>query len=181
MAAEKICTICRKVNVDTASVCSYCGAELDENATKTNIVAITEYAGVQPNITAEDVAAFIDVSLIPEGGIGIHIAGAPNPYYIPISRELVIGRQTGAALESILDLTDQDAFNMGVSRRHALIRRMEFGFEVIDLVSRNGTWLNAEQLVPNKPYPFASGSQLRIGAMRLIIVYNVVGKGFYKK
>jgi len=65
---------------------------------------------------------------------------------------------------------------MGVSRRHAIIRRAEFGFEIIDLTSRNGTWLNEKQLVPNRPYPFASGAQVRLGRMRLLIVYHVAGK-----
>jgi hypothetical protein len=179
MASERFCPICKNKNVETASVCSYCGASLEGNAT--NLVAITEYIGGQPNAPAEDVAAFIDVTSIPEGGVGIHIAGAPKPYYVPIYKELILGRQTDATLEAVLDLSDLDAFNMGISRRHAMIRRAEFGFEVIDLSSRNGTWLNAEQLIPNKPYPFASGSQLRLGRMRLFVVYHVAGKDTQKK
>ena len=179
MATEKICTICKNRNVDTASVCSYCGAALGEN--EANIAAITEYIGGQPNLPAEDMAAFIDVAMIPEGGVGIHVTGASKPFYVAVYKELIIGRQSDATLESTLDLSDLDAFNMGVSRRHAMIRRTESGFEIIDLTSRNGTWLNAEQLVPNKPYPFASGSQLRLGRMRLIIVYHVVGKGMHKE
>jgi pSer/pThr/pTyr-binding forkhead associated (FHA) protein len=65
---------------------------------------------------------------------------------------------------------------MGVSKRHAMIRRNESGFEVLDLSSRNGTWLNAQKLVPNKPYSFPSGSQLRMGQMRLLVVYRSVPK-----
>lgn len=179
MATEKICTICNNKNIDSATVCSYCGSSLEENPT--NLVAVTEYIGGQSNVSVEDVAAFIDVAMIPEGGIGIHVAGAPKPYYMAVYKELVLGRRSDATLESTLDLSDLDAFNMGVSRRHAILRRTESGFEVIDLSSRNGTWLNAEQLVPNKPYPFASGSQLRIGRMRLFIVYHVVGKGMHKE
>ena len=72
----------------------------------------------------------------------------------------------------VLDLTDLNAANLGVSKRHAMIRRSGSGFEVLDLSSRNGTWLNAERLVPNRPYPFASGSQIRIGQMRLLVVYH---------
>ena len=166
MVSEILCPVCKSKNVDTALVCSHCGAALEENLT--NLVAITEHP------PAEDVASFIDVAMIPEGGIGIFVAGAPKPYYMAVYKELIIGRQSEATLESTLDLSDLDAFNMGVSRRHAMIRRTESGFEIIDLTSRNGTWLNAEQLVPNKPYPFASGSQLRLGRMRLFVVYHVV-------
>ena len=179
MVSEKICPICKHKNADTATVCSSCGAWLEGEPT--NLVAITGYLDGKSSVSAEDVAAFIDVALIPEGGLGIHIAGAPKPYYVPIYHEIIIGRPTDATLESVLDLSDLDAFNMGVSRRHAMIRRAGFGFEVVDLSSRNGTWLNAEQLIPNKPYPFASGSQLRLGRMRLLIVYHVVGKDTQKK
>jgi len=55
-----------------------------------------------------------------------------------------------------------------------MIRRTEHGYEVIDLSSRNGTWLNDDQLVPDKPYPLASGSQLRLAKMRLFVLYRPV-------
>jgi pSer/pThr/pTyr-binding forkhead associated (FHA) protein len=121
-----------------------------------------------------DVESFIDTSLIPEGGIGIRVAGTPRPYYLYIHKELIIGRPTDsdAALESVLDLSDAAAYAMGVSRRHAKIRRTATGFEVVDLDSRNGTWLNGERLLPNRPYPFGSGSQLRMGKLRLLVIYN---------
>jgi pSer/pThr/pTyr-binding forkhead associated (FHA) protein len=64
----------------------------------------------------------------------------------------------------------------GVSRRHAMIRRIDSEFEVFDLGSRNGTWLNARQLLPNQPYRFASGSHLRLGRMQLFIMYHTAEK-----
>jgi len=97
---------------------------------------------------------------------------------VQIPRELILGRpEAGEAdSEEVLDLSAHNAIGLGVSRRHAMIRRTRTGFEVIDLSSRNGTWLNAERLIPDKAYPFASGSQLRIGQMRLLIVYHPVLK-----
>ncbi len=175
----KFCPVCKHKNAYTASVCSTCGALLEENPT--NKVAITENTGGQSNVPAENAGSFIDAALIPEGGIGIYAAGTFKPYYLPVDRELVIGRKAETTSDAMLDLSDLDAFNMGLSRRHAMIRRTESGFEVVDLSSRNGTWLNAERLVPNKPYPFASGSQLRIGNMRLFIMYQTVLKGTKKK
>jgi len=179
MASEIFCPICKHKTLDTDLVCSFCGASLEEFIT--NRVAVTDSAGSQATLSAEGLAAFIDTALIPEIGVGIHVVGAPKPYYVPVYHEFIIGRQADAALEAVLDLSDLDAFNMGVSRRHAMIRRIEFGFEVIDLASRNGTWLNSEQLIPNKPYPFASGSQIRLGRMQLFILYEVVGKGAHRK
>jgi len=134
----------------------------------TDVIAIPDLA----NTPAPEVDSFIDTSMIPEDGIGIHVAGVPKPYYLNIYKELIIGRPTDATMEAVLDLSELGAYTMGVSRRHAKIRRTATGFEVMDLGSRNGTWLNAERLIPTRPYPFVSGSQLRIGKMRLLLVYQ---------
>lgn len=175
----KICSICNTENAHTAFVCSNCGATLEEN--QTTKVAITENIGGQAYAPVENVESFIDVALIPEEGVGIYVAGAVKPYYLHVYKELIIGRPTDAALESILDLTDLDAAAMGVSRRHVMIRRTDSGFEVVDLSSRNGTWLNAERLTPNRSYPFASGSQIRLGRLQLFVIYHTVLKGAKKK
>ncbi len=175
-ASGKLCPSCGKENENTASVCAYCGAQLDEdNATR--ILSTPDNPDGQVGTPAVHTESFIDIALIPEGGLGIYIAGEFKPIYVKINKELVIGRVTEAGWanpETILDLSDQNAAGLGVSRQHVMIRRTATGFEVIDLSSRNGTWLNAEQLIPNKPYPFASGSQLRIGRMRLLIMYHPV-------
>jgi len=178
-ASGKLCPVCGKGNIKMVSVCVYCGAELDENTTTKN-VSIPENVDSQIKTSADLAETTIDVSLIPEGGIGIHIAGEIKPIYVKIDKELVIGRVTDAGWANpatVLDLSDQNATSLGVSRQHAMIRRTATGFEVVDLSSRNGTWLNAERLIPNKPYPFPSGSQLRIGQMRLLIMYHPVTNG----
>jgi len=148
-----------------------CGALPEEKPTR--IVAIPENFGGQVNAPVEHMGSPIDPALIPENGVGIYVAGELEPYYVYIYKELIIGRSREATLEAILDLSDLNAANMGVSRRHAMIRRTASGFEVVDLSSRNGTWLNAERLVPKKPYPLPSGSQLLIGNMRLLILYLI--------
>ena len=57
-----------------------------------------------------------------------------------------------------------------------MIRRTDEGYVLIDLASTNGSWLNDDRLAPNKPYPLPSGSQLRFGRMRLLILYNPLKK-----
>lgn len=170
--SRNLCSICNHENEDTASVCRHCGALLEKDPTK--LVDLPENMGGRIIAPVTNVESFIDVTLIPDPGVGIHIAGASKPYYVSIYKELIIGRQADATLESVLDLSELDAFGMGVSRRHAMIRRTASGYEVLDLSSRNGTWLNAERLVPHKPYSFPSGSQLRMGQMRLLVVYLAV-------
>jgi len=175
--SEKFCPVCKNKNAYTATVCTSCGAQLEDNLTNRVATTTGSALGSSP---AENVESFIDLALIPDGGVGIYAAGSFKPYYLPVENELIIGRKTEPTEEAILDLSDLNAFTMGLSRRHALIRRAQSGFEVMDLSSTNGTWLNAERLFPNKPYPFASGSQLRVGRLRLFIVYHMVLKGTKK-
>jgi len=156
----------------------YCGGQLDEE-NSTRVLSTPENLDGQVKTPAGLAESFIDVALIPEGGLGIYIAGGFKPIYVQVHKELIIGRATEAGWgspETILDLSGQNATGLGVSRQHVTIQQTATGFEVIDLSSRNGTWLNAERLIPNKPYPFASGSQLRIGQMRLLIMYHPVLK-----
>lgn len=51
--------------------------------------------------------------------------------------EVTIGRGTECAV------TLEDA---GLSRVHATIRRRDNGYEIVDLKSRNGTWVNGERI-----------------------------------
>ena len=168
MVSEKFCPVCHHLNKDTAFICGTCSSELEGRST--DLVIVTEHTS-----PTADASAFIDTTLIPEGGVAIYIAGTPKPYYLSIDKELILGRQVGVTtVEAFLDLTTLSAYNLGVSRRHAIIRQAGSHFEVLDLASRNGTWLNTQRLVPNKPYDFASGSQLRLAQMQLFIMYHAV-------
>jgi len=172
--SEKICPICNQANPETSSVCGNCGAWLDE-VNPTKLVAVPDLSG-QDRASIVQSQSFIDMASIPEDGLGIYVAGEPKPFYVPVYKKLLLGRGPDSTLDAVLDLSDLNAANLGVSRRHAMIQRNATGFEVVDLTSRNGTWLNAERLTPNKSYPFPSGSQLRIGQMRLLIMYHPVAK-----
>jgi pSer/pThr/pTyr-binding forkhead associated (FHA) protein len=84
-----------------------------------------------------------------------------------------IGRSMeGSSPVVMLNLEDLNGFAMGVSRRHAMVRVTGRAYEVIDLASRNGTWLSDQRLIPNKPYPLLDGSLLRIGQERLLVRYH---------
>lgn len=168
--STKTCPVCKSENAATAVECQTCGALL--NDFPTDLVAVPDIA----SLPIQNVESVLDTAMIPEDGIGIHIPGAPKAYYLHVYKELIIGRPADATFDSVLDLSELGAYAMGVSRRHVMIRKTRTGFDVIDLGSRNGSWLNGEKLVPNKPYPVASGAELRMGKMRLVIVYHPTSK-----
>jgi pSer/pThr/pTyr-binding forkhead associated (FHA) protein len=56
-----------------------------------------------------------------------------------------------------------------VSRRHAEIRRTMSGFEVVDVGSLNGTYVNGSRIERS---PLADGDQLQVGKYKVVVVYG---------
>ncbi len=171
-AVQNICPVCKESNDLEAVVCRNCGAALEDpfmdpgaRTKTTNMPAVT------PD-TLRDWP--IDEATVPHDGIAVYLEGEFKPVYRDSSGEFVIGRKAGTAqiTDGLLDLSQQGGYARGVSRRHAVIRRTEHGYEILDLGSVNGTWLNDERLAPQKYYPLASGSHLRLGGMRLFVLYQ---------
>lgn len=79
--------------------------------------------------------------------IELHDLGSGStPLGLEIVGDTVLGRgKTGAAIPD-LDLDEYRAFDLGVSRRHALLRPTKNRLYLIDLGSTNGTLLNATPL-----------------------------------
>ena len=168
---ENICPECKKSNELEAMVCGYCGAMLEDPfmdpgaRTKTTNVVVP--GGIKD--------WSIDDAAVPDHGIAVYIEGEFDPVHIDSKKEFVIGRKSGKTAkvqEDLFDLSPMGGYGRGVSRRHVAIRRTEQGYEILDLGSVNGTWLNDERLVPHKHYPLASRSHLRLGSMRLFVLYR---------
>ena len=170
---ENICVICKESNELEAIVCGHCGAALEDPfmdpgaRTKT-----TNMSAVVPESIGD---WSVNQTAVPEHGIAVYIEGEFNPAYRYSSEEFVIGRKvdiTSPVSEGLLDLAPLGGYARGISRRHAVIQRTEHGYEILDLGSSNGTWLNDERLAPHEYYPLASGSHLRLGSMRLFVLYH---------
>ncbi|HEX2619677.1 MAG TPA: FHA domain-containing protein [Phototrophicaceae bacterium] len=68
-----------------------------------------------------------------------------------------------------IDLSPQGAYQSGVSRRHAIIRRREGVLYVEDLRSTNGTRINGSQLAPDREYRLRDGDEVEFGRVRAIL------------
>ncbi|MBK6710801.1 MAG: protein kinase [Chloroflexi bacterium] len=73
-------------------------------------------------------------------------------------KSLVIGRT---------DENDVVLPGKGVSRRHARLEKTAVGWQVIDLGSTNGTFLEGSKLLPDVAENWAAGETLRIGSFHL--------------
>lgn len=164
---EKFCYVCQNKNESNTMVCKYCGASLDESK-----YATTRNSEIKINYSEKPKQLKIDEAIIPNEGMAVYFSETTKPFVIQTDKEFIIGRKVIETSEVMLDLSDFDGFKMGLSRRHAMIRQTKSGYEIIDLSSTNGTWLNDERLVPYTPYPLASGSHLRLSRIRLSVFYR---------
>jgi pSer/pThr/pTyr-binding forkhead associated (FHA) protein len=60
-----------------------------------------------------------------------------------------------------------------LSRHHATIVRLADGFELRDLGSRNGTWLNGHPL--REPTRLDDGDRIRLGTSEVVFVLDIPG------
>jgi predicted component of type VI protein secretion system len=92
-------------------------------------------------------------------------------------QQVIIGRHIpNNASQPSLDLTAYQAYEKGVSRVHARIRRVDTGLLVEDMGSSNGSWLNGVRLTPYSPRPLAPGDKLLFARMPLEVYFRTETK-----
>jgi pSer/pThr/pTyr-binding forkhead associated (FHA) protein len=104
--------------------------------------------------------------------IALYVADEDEAQLVNLTRELVLGRYGAKAADAgtpIFDLAHFGAMEFGVSRKHALLRRLGSDIVIIDLESTNGTWLNGVQLNPNQPVMLKSGDKILLARLNLQI------------
>ena len=109
----------------------------------------------------------------PQNSLALFVPGRKSPYLAQIqSNSVTIGRYSTTPEQPNIDLLTLQAGQYGVSRIHARIHFSDEGWFLEDLRSTNGTWLNDEQLEPEKLYPLESGDRLRFGQFACSIRFS---------
>ncbi len=153
--ADLECPRCGRRNVPGANFCSSCGCGLGERSddTATMMLEVTE---------VEEPAGF-DVGEISEPAVLVVTRGPNVGSRIPLgNRRITAGRHP----ESDLFLDD-----VTVSRRHAEILYTEDGYEVSDVGSLNGTYVNRQRI---DRAMLAHGDELQIGKFKLAFYSHAV-------
>lgn len=96
------------------------------------------------------------------------IVGLSRILTLDVKQDVIIGRSdTADNFSAGLDLTDFGAYQLGLSRKHARIRRNGLQLELEDTGSRNGTFVNEQKIDPHVPYIIHDGDQVRFGNMKV--------------
>ncbi|MGB8214627.1 MAG: FHA domain-containing protein [Anaerolineales bacterium] len=172
--SAKFCPVCKSKNEPSAKVCAYCGSPLEfshENQPSTLRVTRKDVETTILPLTIEEMLR--KPPKPPEEGIAIYVKEYAEPIVMIQEGEFILGRSTGEEVkEGFVDLKPFGGYEDGVSRRHALIRRTGQSYEILDIGSSNGTWLNKKRLSPDKPFPLENGAEIYLGKMRIFVYYQ---------
>jgi hypothetical protein len=96
-----------------------------------------------------------------------------EPIRVDLATEKTIGR-THKNYTPDIDLGPYDAYDRGVSRKHAILRRQSDTIVIIDLNSANSTYLNGQRLVPEQPRIIRDGDEIRLGQLVIRVSFEDV-------
>jgi pSer/pThr/pTyr-binding forkhead associated (FHA) protein len=82
---------------------------------------------------------------------------------------VVIGRGGNGSAHPDIDLDILGAVDLGVSRRHCLLRPTSSGLFLVDMDSANGTLHNGVPLGPGSAYPLHHYDTISLGRLHFIV------------
>jgi pSer/pThr/pTyr-binding forkhead associated (FHA) protein len=151
--AEVSCPQCGHPNPMGAKFCSSCGVAIEGGEHHTTM-SVT----VPVESSMEEVEIELD-ELPPGIGMLVVTRGPNSGSKYALDEPLVTA---GRHPDSVIFLDD-----ITVSRRHAEVRRVEGGYEVKDVGSLNGTYLNRERVETAR---LSDGDELQIGTFKLLFL-----------
>jgi signal transduction histidine kinase len=100
--------------------------------------------------------------------VRFELASDPSVCFgLDINDEITLGR--GGSGPDFLDLGPYKAAEMGVSRRHAILRPTPSKLYVLDVGSTNGTWRNGRSIGVNTPYNIVDRDTLTFGRLQFVV------------
>ncbi len=168
------CANCGLANEDTAKLCARCGKPLAQPAPQTGealSLPISTQVQSGPPVNAPELHVHFTKHFCKLGvnTIALYINNQPDPLILDFTQQITLGRLVpNSGVQPNVDLTAYGAYEKGVSRVHATIRRTEKGLAVEDNGSSNGTWLEGERLKPYVLMPLAPGNHLWMGKLELV-------------
>ena len=105
--------------------------------------------------------------------VRVEIQGGGTPLRVSLVDEIVIGRRDPTTkISPDLDLTPYGGYQMGISRRHAIVQLKAQNPVLTDLGSRNGTFVNGKKLAAHQPLPLQDGDEVRLGKIVIKLYFQ---------
>ncbi|MFQ3565905.1 MAG: FHA domain-containing protein [Aggregatilineales bacterium] len=165
------CPNCKKQNAPNEVFCYSCGTALQNS---TSIFATTCFDDATSSI--------LDSSFFgSDSTLVLVMRDTKQTYRIQPQHqehEVVIGRSDGGTMKPDIDLADQNAGQLGVSRLHLSLKYnpQQQTLSVTDLNSSNGTFVNGQRLYGQEVRVLRHGDELRLGRLVVRVAFNHPGE-----
>ncbi len=167
-----LCPNCQHKELPGALFCSECGTQLvslDILNTRSIQRTTTDNLALATEIPELGVRKIPVRSAIPN--ISLHLVDSAQILHLAERNEFTLGRAIeGQPILPDVDLSPFDAFTLGVSRLHAVLRIINGEVVVADLGSSNGTRVNGQKIVPHVDYPINHGDVIALGKLKIQIL-----------
>lgn len=168
-----ICPNCHHQEYAGALFCSECAAQLVVTE-KNYVVGATDIIGdaeidllTARREKSQDIkpqSDWVHLKILVDGSM-VKLAG---------NREFTIGRGVkGQLILPDIDLGLYDAFSLGVSRLHAVMKLSQDMIMIMDLGSSNGTWVNGYRIEPHVEKEITHGDIVALGKLQFEVLFDV--------
>ena len=161
-----MCPVCQHQEIEGALFCRDCGAQLQNTSSLvTQDVQPGDISHAILDTTSQEhkgvLASDSFILQLLEGGQIIHLP-------LVDQNEFTIGRGSdGQLVTPDIDLTPYRAYEYGVSRIHAVLKKTEEEVIIMDLGSSNGTYVNGARLTPESEYTLSQGNIISLGNLKI--------------
>ncbi|MBI5958626.1 MAG: FHA domain-containing protein [Chloroflexi bacterium] len=160
----KRCLACDHMTSADEIVCTRCGALLPEGT------AIPEDSP-SSSLPRLDL---LPPGFRPETRLILRFLPADTCLSLPFQDFLILGRVIPPGPPEVVDLTAFEGHNLGVSRRHCILRRRHQQYFVTDLNAPNGTFVNGLRLESRQETQIQHGDELRLGKMIIQVFFGAI-------
>lgn len=154
-----LCPNCQREHFESEQFCHTCGTWLQGAETRPTTGPLNgDY------VCAEFVEP--DVKC---GTVALVVLQTGEMLVMPSQQPILLGRLCDTC-DSSLNMADFSAcsgYELGISRRHAIIQRQNNDYLLVDQQSCNGTLLNGERISPYEMHRLKNGDNITLGQLHL--------------
>ena len=163
-----MCPTCQHQEVIGALFCSECGTQLQMQALVTQNIHTNGM-----NRVALDAIPPAQKKAIDSGALTLQLLDGGQLLSLADRSEYTMGRVSeGQTIMPDIDLTSYNAYECGVSRLHAVLKKSTEKVVIVDLGSSNGTYVNGVRLKPENEYPLSHGNIISLGKLKIQFLFQ---------
>jgi hypothetical protein len=160
---RQICPNCGKPNHKKDSYCYSCGHILMTKKQSTKALEEEMDAATR----------WGTAHLAQTSTILLWVRGVDKPIELAPQGELIMGRSAEqSAMQPDIDLASYNAEDLGVSRLHAALKRMDNTVMITDLNSKNCTYINGQRLHAHEVRVLRDGDEIRLGKLVIKVTFK---------